>query len=95
MRGEKDMEVEDALREVKESYSAMVAGAPWISDALRCAIKSMEKGIGKPPEEREGTDWLGNKCTEYRCPKCEKRIYMDAYCPGCGQKIDWSDSHAV
>lgn len=88
-------EARESLKEIKESYGALMIGAPWISRSLRCAIGCMEKSIGAAPEKRDGEDWLGNACIEYRCPKCGKRVYMDNYCPGCGQKIDWSESHAV
>ena len=88
-------EVRDSLREIKESYSALMVGAPWISKSLHCALQCMEKAVGEKPEIRDGVDWLGNACTEYYCPKCKKRVYLDNYCPGCGQKIDWGESHAV
>ena len=53
-------------------------------EALRMAIKALEKQIAKKPIS---TDWL-------RCPTCNVtlKIGLEKYCEHCGQRLKWVDS---
>lgn len=60
------------------------------------AIEALEKQLPKKVEYEGG--YIDNGFTKYRmakCPTCD-RWYSNndevAYCPNCGQKLDWSES---
>lgn len=42
----------------------------------------------KPIEEIDSYDDFD--CSVHYCPNCKNEV-DEAYCPACGQKIDWSD----
>lgn len=51
--------------------------------AWNVLYKAIEKQNAKKPLERkDGFSF---------CPVCERCVTNADYCPGCGQKIDWSD----
>lgn len=70
------------------------------TDYLRCkdaSIEALEKQIPKPP-----TDICTPVVTWGLCPECKGELKKlggkpnrllegTAYCPDCGQRIDWSD----
>lgn len=66
-------------------------------EAVRVAIKSMEKQIPKKPIY-EGDGYAPDGTFVYDtwvCPCCEARYELDCddydFCQNCGQKIDWSE----
>ena len=64
----------------------MEENSVWSKDveALEAAIEAVEKQIPKKPVVRNYASWSG-------C-ECGLKIYEHmAYCPYCGQAIDWSD----
>lgn len=46
----------------------------------------VEKQIAKKPKI-----FHGSVLTLYPCPICGAKVKSCNYCPGCGQKIDWSE----
>lgn len=65
--------------------------------ACDMAIQALEKQIPKKPTY-EGDGYAPDGTFIYDtwiCPCCDERYEVDyddyAYCPNCGQKIDWSD----
>lgn len=67
-------------------YAGAIEEQSWvkIKDAL-------EKQNAKKPicKEQRENQWQID--TWHECPACQEEIYQTDYCPGCGQKIDWSD----
>lgn len=61
--------------------------------AYYVAISALEKQIPKKPRLSKGCNW------SYRCPSCGNLLFWTdepknhgikyAYCPDCGQHIDW------
>ena len=56
------------------------------TDAVRIAIKALEKQIPKKPIKHiSKQDW-------YECPACGAYdVYEQNCCDECGQKLDWSE----
>ena len=62
--------------------------------AVEEAIKALEKQVPKKIEYVSDGDAEDSLVCEYRCPVCEEELYRCnyyAYCPYCGQAIDWDD----
>ena len=61
--------------------------------SIEIAISALEKQIPKKPVEMKSTDKLPQGY--FACPICGGWVGMDEYlnkfCAGCGQAIDWSD----
>lgn len=67
--------------------------AVHITEALKMAIKALEKQIPKKPIE---DGYYDEPCV---CPNCGSNVINEAdndyqfnYCYHCGQALDWSDS---
>lgn len=67
-----------------------------VANNARTAIEALEKQLPKKVEYEGG--FSNNGLARYRmakCPTCD-RWYSNndevAYCPNCGQKLDWSES---
>lgn len=58
------------------------------------AIEALEKQVPKKIEYISDGDADGSPVWEDRCPVCEAELdgrnYL-AYCPNCGQDVDWED----
>lgn len=64
----------------------------YVNEALRIAIKSIEKQIPKKP--KYVMDNIEHNFYECMCPNCKKyhrEFYPFAYCNHCGQAIDWGE----
>lgn len=74
------------------------AGEDAVLEALKTAVKVLEKQIPKHPHlEGDGYDDNGYMIYDtWICPFCEKHYEVDYdkydHCPSCGQCIDWSDN---
>ena len=67
---------------------------PIRTEALISAIKSLEKQVPKNIEHVYDGDADDSLVLVYRCPVCEEELYRCnyyAYCPYCGQAIDWEE----
>lgn len=63
-------------------------------DAIRIAIKAIEKHIPKKPVMQLHENRVPGEQEEYYCPTCGEWITWDwkwKCCAFCGQKIDWSE----
>ena len=60
--------------------------------AWNVLYKAIEKQNAKKPIRKEQRDTQWQIDTWHECPVCQEEIYQTDYCPGCGQKIDWSDA---
>ena len=68
-----------------------------VAEAVRLAVKAIEKQIPKTPNYEGDGYWDGELVYDtWICPNCGKDYEVDyddyKYCPECGQAIDWSDS---
>lgn len=89
----------EAIRRIKEHnevHSKKERRAILITVALNMAVKALEKQIPKKPKYKPKKEGLIT--TNYKCPSCGCRRLGHtkeiAYCPDCGQALDWSDSNA-
>lgn len=56
---------------------------------LACGItNAVTKKAKKPKGEIDSYDDFD--CSVHYCPNCKNEV-DEAYCPACGQKIDWSE----
>ena len=90
------MNPEEAITELKESYvltNGKINGKP-LFESIEIAISALKKQIPKKIEYVSDGDADGYPVLEDRCPVCEEELdgrnYL-AYCPYCGQAIDWDD----
>lgn len=64
-------------------------------NALKMAIKALEKQIPKKPKMRHTKDFDGYN--DGWCPCCGKYVqeleYDKKYCQECGQKLDWGEEN--
>ena len=90
------MTPEEAITELKESYvltNGKINGKP-LFESIEIAISAIKKQIPKKIEYVSDGDAEDSLVWEYRCPVCEEELYKCnyyAYCPYCGQAIDWED----
>ena len=90
------MKPEEAIKELKESYVLMNGkiNGNSLLESIGIAISALEKQIPKKIEYVYDGDADGSPVWEDRCPVCEAELdgrnYL-AYCPYCGQAIDWED----
>lgn len=90
------MKPEEAIKELEEYYDFLnrtFDGHPLL-EPIVMAIDTLEKQIPKKIEYISDGDADGSPVWEDRCPVCEAELdgcnYL-AYCPYCGQAIDWND----
>ena len=80
------MTEQEAIKSLKEKYPLELCDEEEYEMA-QIAIQAIEKQIPEKPDEMMGL--FGD--IEYNCRACgeiiEKNYY--AYCPTCGQKLDW------
>lgn len=94
--------------EWQKSFNKTYKGFPnGVDVACDLAIQALEKQIPKKVVriKLRPSEWG----SEYRCPICESELIPTEFftadgtepdekitwCPGCGQKLDWSDNDAV
>lgn len=79
--------------EHREHYKSIEA----VNEACRMAISALEKQIPKKPDyEGDGYDENGELIYDtWICPHCNHEYEVEyedyAFCPNCGQALDWSD----
>lgn len=92
-----EKKVREAIEDFKElSIQMRELGLSGAYEQCDLAIEALEKQLPKKVEYEGG--YIDNGFTKYRmakCPTCD-RLYSNndevAYCPNCGQKLDWSES---
>lgn len=65
----------------------------YVREAIKIAISAIERQIPKKPKNYT-IDCHGYMIYDCECPNCKtehKEMYAFAYCPHCGQKIDWQE----
>lgn len=68
-----------------------------VNEACRMAISALEKQIPKKPDyEGDGYDENGELIYDtWICPHCNHEYEVEyedyAFCPNCGQALDWRD----
>lgn len=89
-----EKKVRETIEVIKANYST--SGYYMLREGLDTAIEALEKQLPKKVEYEGG--FSNNGLVRYRmakCPTCD-RWYSNndevAYCPNCGQKLDWSES---
>lgn len=89
-----EKKVREAIEVIKANYPT--SGYYMLREGLDTAIEALEKQLPKKVEYEGG--FSNNGLVRYRmakCPTCD-RWYSNndevAYCPNCGQKLDWSES---
>ena len=89
------MKPEEALKYLKDfiDNEKPQIGA-YNTEVLKKAIGALEKQVHKKIEYVSDGDAEDSLVLEYRCPVCEEELYRCndfAYCPYCGQAIDWEE----
>lgn len=93
----KTMEIQIAIIQKIPEYLGLKEKTDEQIEERQTAIKALEKQLPKKPTlEGDGCDQEGNIIfDEWLCPNCSARYEVDYdehdYCPGCGQRIDWSE----
>ena len=62
--------------------------------ALRAKVTELEAKAIPKKVENHAIDWHGYMIYDCECPSCKtehKEMYPFAYCPHCGQALDWGD----
>ena len=95
------MTFEEAVKKISEMLSfAEERGNYYGEHAMptyKMAIQALEKQIPKKPyvvdDEYKGECCMCSNCDEFIVYKddCKLKQYQKAYCPNCGQALDWSD----
>ena len=90
------MNEQEAMRDIIEEGIELGAGDYVDVEALKVAVKALEKQIPKKPNIWGDGYADGEMIYDmYDCPNCEKSYEIDCekydYCPACGQRIDWSE----
>ena len=70
--------------ETKEIYATIDVATEEDYNKLK---ERIEKQKAKKPKI-----FHGSVLTLYPCPICGEKVKDCTYCPGCGQKLDWSDT---
>lgn len=93
------------MQEIIESIDYCLAcnndSIPTTQEDLQTIKEALEKQIPKKLKPRGEFDPSG-QCKLFCCPRCNKWQYtkvdgrivtgiMSAYCPSCGQALDWND----
>lgn len=92
------MKIQRALEIIKDE---MPYESGVINEALNMVENALEKQIPKKLKPRGEFDPSG-QYKRFCCPRCNKWQYtkvdgrivtgiMSAYCPSCGQALDWND----
>lgn len=92
------MKIQRALEIIKDE---MPYESDVINEALNMVENALEKQIPKKLKPRGEFDPSG-QYKRFCCPRCNKWQYtkvdgrivtgiMSAYCPSCGQALDWND----
>lgn len=92
------MTIQEALEIIKNE---MPYESGVINEALNMVENALEKQIPKKLKPRGEFDPSG-QYKRFCCPRCNKWQYtkvdgrivtgiMSAYCPSCGQALDWND----
>ena len=82
------MKIDDAIRKVESIFS----DSPNIvsdedNESVEFALEAMEKQDPMKPMKTDREHFITDNCR-----MCEKTIVIEnAYCPSCGQAIDWED----
>lgn len=92
-------EYQEALRRIAFNYglSALDGDTNEIMDDnfnedMKVIKELVDKETPMKPKNKYKIDFGVGNCGD--CLKCESLVnYQMAYCPGCGQKIDWSDDN--
>lgn len=62
--------------------------------ALRAKVTELEAKAIPKKVENHAIDWHGYMIYDCECPSCKtehREMYPFAYCPHCGQALDWGD----
>ena len=86
------MKPEESLKQFKEwNESGWSKSETPRSEVLVLTIQALEKQVAKQPNVKELPDAFGRLYWNV-CGACDEEIESDYdYCPGCGQRIDWSE----
>lgn len=95
-----EKKVREAIEDLKELAELLQNKESSAVDSAvehcNTAIEALEKQLPKKVEYEGG--YIDNGFTKYRmakCPTCDRWYNNNdevAYCPNCGQKLDWSES---